>query len=232
MISNEVALTVKSAPKEGKAEIVLKIAEAGIAAIPVIGGPLAVLSEFLGEPYNRRKQRWLEELAGAVSELQERSAELSKPLEENDQFLTAVLHASQIAMRAHQEEKLLALRNSVRNSALKSAPNDDRQLMFLRFVDDFTVSHIRVLSMFDNPGAAVAASKRAFGVGAGGLSLLIFHCVPELNGQGQFCEQVCRDLENRGLIAQGSKLNVMMTTQGMLTARTTDFGKEFLKFVS
>jgi len=29
--------------------------------------------------------------------------------------------------------------------------------------------------------------------------------VPELNGQGPFCEQLCRDLENRGLIAQGSK---------------------------
>ena len=117
-------------PKEGKGAIALKIAEAGISAIPVVGGPLAVLSEFLAEPYSRRQQSWLEQLAGVVSELQDRVSDLSKPLDDNEQFLTAVLHANQIAMRTHQEEKLRALRNAVRNSAQKSAPDDDRQLTF------------------------------------------------------------------------------------------------------
>ncbi len=217
-------------PKEAKGEIALKIAEAGISAIPFIGGPLAVLSEFLAEPYARRKQRWLEELAQLVSELQGRVEELSKPLEENERFLTAVLHANQIAMRAHQEDKLRALRNAVRNSALKSAPDDDRQLMFLRFIDELTASHIRVLTVFDDPAAAVKATGREMRA-MGGLTLVIYHCVPELNGQGHFCEQLSRDLENRGLIAQGTKLNLMMTPQGMLTPRTTDLGKQFLAFI-
>jgi hypothetical protein len=219
-------------PKEGKGAIALKIAEAGISAIPVVGGPLAVLSEFLAEPYSRRQQSWLEQLAGVVSELQDRVSDLSKPLDDNEQFLTAVLHANQIAMRTHQEEKLRALRNAVRNSALKSAPDDDRQLIFLRFIDELTVSHIRALAVFDDPVAAVAAAGKQFKILGGGLQLLLFHCVPELNGQDPFCEQLCRDLENRGLIAQGSKLNVMMTPQGMLTPRTTDLGKQFLAFIS
>ena len=62
--------------------IALKIAEAGISAIPVVGGPLAVLSEFLAEPYSRRQKSWLEQLAGVVSELQDRVSDLSKPLDE------------------------------------------------------------------------------------------------------------------------------------------------------
>src|SRR5271168_1476023 len=134
-------------PKEGKNEVALKITEAAIAAIPVVGGPLAVLSEFLAVPYSRRQKTWLERLAEVVSELQDRVSELSKPLDENERFLTAVLHANQIAMRTHQEEKLAALRNAVRNSALKSAPDDDRQLIFLRFIDELTVSQIRVLAV-------------------------------------------------------------------------------------
>jgi hypothetical protein len=223
---------MKGPPKEGKGAIALKIAEAGISAIPVIGGPLAVLSEFLAEPYARRKERWLEELAGVVTELGRRVEELSKPLEENERFLTAVLHANQIAMRTHQEEKLRALRNAVRNSALRSAPDDDRQLMFLRFVDELTMSHIRVLAVFDDPTAAVSAAGKKMRVLGGGLNLLLYHCLPELNGQGHLSDQLCRDLENRGLIAPGTKLNVMMTSHGMLTPRTTDLGKQFLGFIA
>lgn len=218
-------------PKEGKGATVLKIVEAATSMVPVAGGPLAVLLELLAEPLSRRRQRWFEEVAKVISELQDRVSDLSKPLEENERFLTAVLHASQIAMRAHQEDKLLALRNAVRNSALKSAPDDDLQLMFLRFVDDFTVSHIRVLSVFDDPQGALTATGREMRV-MGGLSLFIFHCLPELTGQGHFCAQLCRDLESRGLIDQGTKLNATMTRQGMLTPRTTDLGKRFLEFIS
>jgi hypothetical protein len=122
---------MKLPPKESKGEIALKLAEAGISAIPVFGGPLAVLSEFLNEPYQRRKQEWLEELARVVSDLQSRTDELSKPLNENEEFLSAVIQANRIAMSTHQKEKHDALRNAVRNSALKSAPREDRQAMFL-----------------------------------------------------------------------------------------------------
>jgi hypothetical protein len=110
----------------------------------------------------------------SVSELNDRVEDLSKPLENNEQFLTAVLHANLIAMRAHQEDKLRALRNAVRNSTLKSAPDDDRQLMFLRFVDDLTLSHIRVLRVFDDPPAAIAATGRELRA-MGGLGLVIYH---------------------------------------------------------
>jgi hypothetical protein len=34
-----------------------------------------------------------------------------------------------------------------------------------------------------------------------GLTPVIFHCMPGLNGQGHFCEQLSKDLETRGLIA-------------------------------
>jgi len=66
----------------------------------------------------------------------------------------------------------------------------------------------------------------------GGLNLLIFHCLPELNNQKHMSEQLCRDLENRGLIAQGTKLTVAMTLAGVLAPRTTELAKQFPTFIS
>lgn len=234
----------KGPPKEA-AKLGLKVAEALISTLPKVGGPLAALVELLAIPLSNRKQRWLEEyLAEVVSELEGRVSELSKPLDENEDFLTAVVRASQIAMGTQREEKLAALRNAVRNSALKSAPGEDLQVIFLRLVDELTVSHLRMLQVFNEPRRSLEKSGREMRekpqiVGnnvlfssLGSLSDLIFHCVPELNGQRELCEQLCRDLANRGLIAQGLQLIQAMSSSGVLTPRTTNLGKQFLKFIS
>jgi hypothetical protein len=102
--------------------------------------------------------------------------------------------------------------------------------MFLRFVDELTVSHIRVLTILNDPRAAIAKTRKELRA-VGPLSLVIFHCLPELQRQGVLCLQVCRDLEARGLLQDGS-LTVTMSIPGELVPRTTDFGKEFLRFIS
>jgi hypothetical protein len=135
-------------------------------------------------------------------------------------------------MRTHQQEKIAALRNSVKNAALRHAPDENLQLMFLRFVDEFTPLHLRVLAVFDNPPEWVAKTNRGFQISMGGLGTLITHCVPELVHQSDLSGQIYRDLQNRGLLEQGSGLNVAMTQQGILSRRTSSLGREFLKFIS
>jgi hypothetical protein len=51
----------------------------------------------------------------------------------------------------HQEEKLAALRNAVLNSALPGAPDADMQAILLGLVDRLTSSHLRFLTMWDDP---------------------------------------------------------------------------------
>jgi hypothetical protein len=217
---------MKRPPKAGKADIAIKVAEAVVSAIPGVGGPLATLSELFEGPISRRRQRWLEELAETVSELQRRVDELSEPLDENEAFITAVFQASQIAIRTHQQDKIEALRNAVKNSALRHAPDENLQLMFLRFVDEFTPLHLRVLAVFDNPGDWVAKTGRRFQISMGGLGTVITHCVPELVHQNDLSNQIYRDLQNRGLLEQGAGLNVAMSQQGLLSRRTSALGKE------
>jgi hypothetical protein len=70
---------------------------------------------------------------------------------ENDQFVSVLCHAIQIALRTHQKEKLGALRNAVLNAALPSNISDDKQLIFLNWIDEITPSHIQILCLQDAP---------------------------------------------------------------------------------
>ncbi len=72
-------------------------------------------------------------------------------LVENEAFVSTTVQASYAAIRAHQAEKLAALRNAVLNSALPTAPNDSLQQIFIKWVDELTVEHLRFLELFRDP---------------------------------------------------------------------------------
>lgn len=74
-------------------------------------------------------------------------------LSDNEIFITTVMHATQVAIRNHQREKLEALRNAVISSALGVHVDQDMQQMFLEFIDGLTPSPLRVLSFLDDPRA-------------------------------------------------------------------------------
>jgi len=144
------------------------------------------------------------------------------------------MHASQAAIRNHQQEKLEALRNAVLNVASGNAPDEDLQLMFLNFIDTLTAWHLRILRFFQDPSGYGAAR----GVGypnwsTGGLSSVMEHTFSELRGQRAFYDQIVNDLYSRGLMSSdASGLHTTMTAAGMFTKRTTPMGEGFLAFVS
>ena len=208
--------------------------KAAISAVPVAGGPAAELfSAIITPPLVRRRDRWVEEIAEAVEELQQRVEGLTpETLSQNDKFVSTLLHASQVASRNHQKEKLEALRNAVMNAALPKSPDDDTQQMFLNYVDDLTPWHLKVLALFNDP----AAWGKEHGIrypswSAGGPSSVLEHSFPELQGKREFYDQLTRDLDTRGLL-RADGIHTTMTAHGMFASRTTDFGKAFLRFVS
>ncbi len=200
-----------------------------ISAVPIAGGAAAELFALIvAPPIERRRDRWLEYVAEAVREIEARVAGLTpEQLSHNETFVSTLLHATQIASRNHQEEKLQALRNAIVGAALPDAPVETMQRMFLNYVDDLTPWHLRILSFFNDP----SASGTRIVTSAGSLSQLLEVAVPELRGQREFYDQVVRDLESRGLMVHGG-IHGMMTASGMLASRTTNWGKEFLQFIS
>ena len=212
-----------------------EVGRAVISLVPAAGGPLQVAFENLfSSPLEKRKQAWLEQLAGVLTEVQARVEDLTpEKLASNEAFVTLAMQASQVAIRNHQQAKLDALRNAVLNAALPNPPQEDEQLIFIRLIDQLTPWHLRVLAVLDDPNAWMQRNQVPNpGWGMGGVSTVLEHCLTDLRGQRDIYEQIVRDLQVDGLMGQGHFLNVTMTGGGMMESRTTARGKRFIGFIS
>src|SRR5205823_11756841 len=99
----------------------------------------------------------------------------------NEIFVSAVLQASQTALRTHEAEKLEALRNALMHIAITKPLKEDYQLFYLGLVDIFTVTHIEILRIFEN--TASHAQRRT-----------------ELSNRRIITDTFVTDLNTRGLL--------------------------------
>jgi hypothetical protein len=226
---------LKQPPKDKTAgDVAYQVTRAGLGMVPVAGSPMQVAFEnIFTEPLAKRRQEWLETLAGVVSELQEKVAGLTpEKLAENPAFVSLSLHASQMALRTHQKEKLAALRSAVFNSALPGAIDETLQMVFIRLVDEFTPVHLRMLAVLNDPVEWMKRENvRNPDWGMGGISTVIEHCLPDLRGQKELYSQIFKELYADGLLTSQS-LGVTMTGSSMVRSHTTEFGKKFLGFIT
>ena len=226
---------MKKPPKKSAGDAAHAVVKSVASMVPYAGGPLSVLMETVfAPPLERRREAWFQELADITTELQQKVEGLTaEKLSANELFISVAAQATQIALRNHREEKLEALRNAVFRAGLPDGPDEQVQMMYLRFIDELTPGHLAVLALFNNPvGWMNEHNVQNPGWGMGGPSIVIEHCLPELRGQRELYEQIVRDLQARGLMHQGQFLNVTMSGQGLVQSRTTDLGKRFIAHVS
>jgi len=212
-----------------------KVVHTGLGSVPLVGTPLAALFETIfTPPIEKRKEKWLKELAKVITEIQERVDNLDpEALSRNEVFISMVMKASQVAIRSHQEEKISALRNALLNSVLSNSPNEDIQAIFLNLIDEFTPWHIRLLSLVNDPAGWMKNNNvKNPSWSMGGVSTVIEFCFPDLRGEKEFYRLLIRDLQSAALIVQGQILGVTMSGSGILASRTTDLGKQFLGYIS
>ena len=74
--------------------------------IPGSSAGINLFTEILKTPYERRLQRWQEEIGTAVIQLSEGRKNIVNELKANDEFQTILIQATQAVIRSHQEEKL------------------------------------------------------------------------------------------------------------------------------
>lgn len=225
---------IKNEPKKSASDVAYGIAKAALSAVPVAGAPTAeVLGAIFGPPVERRREKWLGELVRAVTELQQKVADVTpEKLSENEAFVTTVMRASEVAVRTHEDEKIQALRNAVVNAALPDAPQDTLQQIFLNHVDNLTSWHLRVLAFFRDPRAWGRQHQIEYPHWtAGSPASVLEHSMPELVRRRDFYDQLVRDLEARGLFAGGG-IHAMVTGEGMFASRVTPLGGQFLQFIS
>jgi len=229
-------LDIKDKPESGHRDLIHTGAKAAISMIPGIGGAAAeILSQIIIPPISKRRDEWIESIANGLSELEEKMEDFNiENLSNNDLFITSFMHATQMAIRNHQKEKLEALRNAVLNTTLPNAPEEDIQLMFLNFIDTLTPWHLRVLKFFDNPiewGKMQGINYPNWNMG--GPATVLEHTFPELKDRRDFYGQLVIDLFSRGLMSSdNNSLHTTMTSHGMFESRTTNMGKQFIKYIT
>jgi hypothetical protein len=128
----------------------LALIKGGLAALPLVGGALAEeMGLLLITPLTRRRDEWWADVARRVLYLEDKVQGFKfEKLQDNEQFVSAMIQATQSAAKTHRKEKLEALRNAVLNIALGHKPAEDLQAIFLNLVDSFTPVHLELLRFF------------------------------------------------------------------------------------
>lgn len=216
-------------PESDSADTVQALAKAGIAAIPIVGGPLnQILSLVLSPAVARRRDEWFKELTDALDEMEKKIEGFKvENLADNEAFVSAMIQATVIATRTHQREKRKYLRNALVNIAKGMTSDEIKQQVFLNAIEAFTAAHIKALNVLWRGGGlriswdenSVPIMRRTYGAA-------IEISVPELKGQMILIEAVLADLRNRGFSNLGGP-DIGFPQGGLIS----NLGIEFLNFV-
>lgn len=221
-------------PQETIMDAGYAIFRAGFGAIPFLGAAaIEVFNWLLAPPIQKRRDEWMRVVAERLQELEEEGEIDFEELANNEVFTTTMLQASEIAIRNHHEEKLEALRNAVVNASLPNPPDESKQLIFLNFVDTFTVWHIRMLRLFQNPKNWFEVNGKqppSFAISSS-LSQLLIVAYPEMKNERALYDLIANELEGKGLLLGGG-MHTMMSATGAFQKRTTSLGDEFIHYIT
>lgn len=214
-----------------KSDIAISIAKAAVNAIPVVGGPLgSLMSDFIPTEIDKRRDSLLLELEEEFKRLEEKIdiETIKKPY-----FISLFLQSFRSAMATEKDEKLNCYKAIILNTAIMQDPNIDEMKIMLRITDNLTPLHIKLLKIFTNPPTYLENNpeiKAKFGnISMGGISALTSITLPDYSPD--LIDIASKDLDSMSL-TNGLSGRVIMTVNGILSPRLTDFGKKYMNYIS
>lgn len=209
------------------------IAKGAVGMIPLAGAPASeLLSLLVASPLERRRERWMTDVGERLHKLEQEGKVNLEELRDNDLFLDIVLQATQHALRTSDEEKRGHFKNVIENTAIGEAPEKAIAQVYLNLLDRYTVWHVRMLKLFDDPEEWLRSHSIPKPTATMGSLFHVFHTAfPELSNQRAFCDLIWAELERDGMHKSGA-LETMISGGGMFASRTTEFGRGFLHFIA
>ncbi|MDB5013963.1 MAG: hypothetical protein JWQ25_2165 [Daejeonella sp.] len=191
-----------------------------------------LLTAIITPSLQERKERWMEEIGKEIRRLETSSKLKIEDLSSDEQFIDTVLQATNLALKTSDKEKIAIFRNVILNTALGETPEQTLTHIFLNLIDGFTVWHIKILQLFNNPPEVFKKNNKPIpNHFMGTLSNIAIDMFPELKGKAELLSLIWNDLRNAGL-HNTSDFGTTMTGNGLLAERTTNLGKMFLTFIS
>lgn len=219
--------------KKTKNDYLHSATKVALSTIPIVGGVASELfSLTIAAPLEKRRDNWLKDIDKRLSKLEEKYADFHiSDLSENDHFISLFLTTTQLALRNHQSEKIIALRNILLNSAIRKDIDEEYTQLFINMIDSFTSWHLLILKFLQNPMNWLEDNDiPKFEVIASSINRLIIHSFKELSGKDGYLRLIAEDLHGKGLLTINSFQSVMKRT-GIYTKRTTNLGDYFISLI-
>lgn len=208
--------------KEDILDVVEIVAKTAVSIIPV-GGALAtaVYDTVKGNALAKRQEKW----KNALEERLSKTEETLESLGNNELFTTALVRATELAMKTAREEKMGYLANAV-VSSIRHDLDEEKMVIFLELLEKYTISHIKIIYFFNDPTQFDGISANNYMMGSP--STVLFQVYPELNNY--LFNKIYNDLYVDGMVSS-AHLNTTMSGSGMVQKRTTELGDDFLQFI-
>lgn len=189
-------------PKKDGGDLVHAGGKGLLGAIPFAGtAAIEVFNSIVKPPYEKRVDSWRADIGEAVSELAKEKGLNIEELNSNDAFIDIITQATQAAIKTSKLEKREALKNAVLNAAIDESPDESLNHMFIRFVDEFTVWHLKAIQLVYAPEIVLKQTgKDVKDIRTYMFIEMMLHVYPELKKKEGFIEQVINDLHNKGLM--------------------------------
>lgn len=165
-----------------------------VSTIPV-GGTLVtcIWDSIKANAANRRMEDW-------KNQVEEKLCDLKLSLDDignNELFASAMMKATDIAIKTAEDEKRQYLASAVKNSAMASI-DESVMMIYLDLLDKYTLWHIRILHLFRNPKAF--DQVHVDGIMMGSSSIVVEQVYPEIAREKELLDKIVKDLQNDGMM--------------------------------
>jgi hypothetical protein len=202
-----------------------------LGSIPILG---TAVSELFGlvvtSPLEDRRIFWMNDVGERLLQLEKDGKVDQSLLRDNSQFLDTVLQATSYALKTSIEEKRVAFRNIILNTAVGDAPEITKSHLFLTSLDAFTGLHIKVLYFLNKRQEIQPDAYKIPLKVSGALLIVLSHMFSESNGDTKLMEVIIKDL-NRAGFQIIENIDVMATSR-ITEKYTTPLGEQFIEFIS
>ena len=137
-------------PKPTTEDVIHTIGKAVTNLVPFIGGSaVEIFSAIVKTPIQKRQEQLIESIIDKIKTLENDFEEL-KPerLSQNELFISVLLKSLQAITKEHQKEKIDAFKNAVINTVTIESISEDYKLLFLSYLESFTVVQIQIIKFF------------------------------------------------------------------------------------
>ena len=202
-------------------DIVKGTFEAALEQVPVVNFFYSAFGKIKGGSLQRSYESWQEMVGERLSALE---STVFDTIGNNEAFATTLLKTTELAVKSNAK-KMELLANAVRYTA-ENEIDDDYIIIYLNYIDGYTISHLRLLKFFDAPNQYYSRGVEYITTSP----MTLYHetfSVPQ--NEYRLLDTMVKQLFDDGLL-NTREMNAGMTMRGALSQRTTDIGRKFIEF--